>query len=149
MYHTTINNVWFLILWHISQHGSPPNFALNTNERSFWKKKFKVISHLNYKCIIAPPQIIKKIKGEEVKNPRKNLPLSIIITLLVVTILYCGLSTVLTLMVPYYLLDPITPIPQAFSYVELYWAKHIVSIGAIISLLTWLYMIKSQIVKFY
>jgi amino acid transporter len=67
------------------------------------------------------------------------MPISIIITLLVVTVLYCASSSVIALMVPYYLLDPITPIPQAFSFVKMHWAKYLVSIGAITSLATCLY----------
>ena len=43
--------------------------------------------------------------GEEVVNPKRNIPLSILITLTVVSVLYCFLSAVLTLMIPYYLID--------------------------------------------
>jgi len=59
------------------------------------------------------------------------------ITLVVVTVLYSGLSAVLSLMVPYYLLNPVTPFPYAFSYVKLNWASNLISIAAILSLLTW------------
>lgn len=77
--------------------------------------------------------------GEEVKNPNKNIPLSIMITLLVVSFCYCTSSVVLTLMIPFNIILPDIPIPQAFAYVGMHWAKYLVSIGAIASLATCLY----------
>jgi amino acid transporter len=44
-------------------------------------------------------------KGEELVNPKKNMPLSILVTLVVSGVLYVSLSVVLTLMMPYYLAD--------------------------------------------
>lgn len=41
--------------------------------------------------------------GEEARNPKRNIPLSIFLTLLVVLVAYIGVSTVLTLVLPYYL----------------------------------------------
>ncbi len=76
--------------------------------------------------------------GEEVKNPLKALPLSILITLGVCTVAYLGVSIVITLMIPYFLIDTNAPFSSAFAYVEYDWAKYIVSIGAIASLSTWL-----------
>lgn len=75
--------------------------------------------------------------GEEVHNPKRNIPLSIVITLIVVSVCYCSTSIVLTLMIPYYMVNPETPLPQAFDYVRLDWANLFVSIGAIASLATW------------
>lgn len=40
--------------------------------------------------------------GEEAKNPRRNIPLSMILSLLIVFCSYSGVSTVLTMMWPYY-----------------------------------------------
>lgn len=41
--------------------------------------------------------------GEEAKSPKRNVPLSILLTLSVVLFAYVGVSIVLTLMIPYYL----------------------------------------------
>ena len=41
--------------------------------------------------------------GEEAKNPKRNIPLSIVLTLIVVLLAYVGVSIVLTLMIPFYL----------------------------------------------
>lgn len=41
--------------------------------------------------------------GEEARSPKRSIPLSILITLLVVLLAYIGVSIVLTLMIPYYL----------------------------------------------
>jgi amino acid transporter len=75
--------------------------------------------------------------GEEVVNPKKNIPLSILLTLAIASVLYCGLSGVLTLMIPYYLINPNTPLPSAFQYAQLNWATYVVSAGAVASLSTW------------
>lgn len=77
--------------------------------------------------------------GEEVLNPKRNIPISIVITLFIVSLCYISSSIVLTLMIPYYIISPEIPLPQAFDYVGLSWAKYIISAGAIASLVTCLY----------
>ncbi|KAJ8966976.1 hypothetical protein NQ314_003199 [Rhamnusium bicolor] len=72
--------------------------------------------------------------GEEVKNPKKAIPVSIIVSLFIIFLAYFGTSTVVTLMVPYYLQDPNAPIPYAFEHIGWNTAKWIVSIGGIFGL---------------
>lgn len=75
--------------------------------------------------------------GEEVMNPKRNIPLSIVLTLATVATCYCSVSLVLTLMIPYYIIDVAIPIPQAFDYVQMHWAAPVVTVGAMASLITW------------
>jgi amino acid transporter len=70
-------------------------------------------------------------------NAKRTIPIAIITTLVIVALSYISVSTVLSLMMPYYALDPDTPFTMAFNYVGLSWATYVVNVGAIISLATW------------
>ncbi|KAL3269775.1 hypothetical protein HHI36_008835 [Cryptolaemus montrouzieri] len=72
--------------------------------------------------------------GEEVKNPKKAIPIAIIVSLFIIFLAYFGTSTVLTLMVPYYEQNPTAPIPFAFDSVQWHTAAIIVTIGALFGL---------------
>lgn len=74
--------------------------------------------------------------GEEAINPKRNIPLAIVISLIIIFLAYFGVSTVLTMMLPYYLQDPDAPFPKAFDAVEWYTIKWIVTIGAVFALCT-------------
>lgn len=74
--------------------------------------------------------------GEEAINPKRNIPLAIVISLIIIFLAYFGVSTVLTMMLPYYLQDPDAPFPKAFDEVEWYTIKWIVTIGAVFALCT-------------
>nr|CAI5867051.1 unnamed protein product [Callosobruchus analis] len=72
--------------------------------------------------------------GEEVKNPKRAIPISIMLSLFIIFMSYFGISTVVTLMLPYYEQNPDAPIPYAFEAVNWNTAKWIVSIGALFGL---------------
>lgn len=74
--------------------------------------------------------------GEEAKNPKRNIPLAIVISLIIIFLAYFGISTVLTMMLPYYLQNPDAPFPHAFEEIGWTAIKWIVSIGAIFALCT-------------
>lgn len=72
--------------------------------------------------------------GEETRNPRRSMPMSIILSLTVVLLAYLGISTVLTMMLPYYEQNLSAPLPYVFERMNLPVAAHIVSYGAIFGL---------------
>lgn len=76
--------------------------------------------------------------AEEVKNPQRNLPRGIFGGLAIVTVLYVGVSLVLTGMVPYTTLaeaeDP--SLATAFIAVGADWAAQVISIGILAGLTT-------------
>ncbi|XP_050439963.1 cationic amino acid transporter 2-like [Adelges cooleyi] len=74
--------------------------------------------------------------GEESKKPRRDIPLSIVISLFIITFSYCSLATVLTLMWPYYDQDidaPFIHIYEKLSWTVLQW---VVTVGAVFALFT-------------
>lgn len=74
--------------------------------------------------------------GEEAINPKRNIPLAIVISLIIIFLSYFGVSTVLTMMLPYFEQDRDAPFPKAFDHVEWYTIKWIVTIGAVFALCT-------------
>lgn len=72
--------------------------------------------------------------GEEVKNPAKAIPLSIIYSLLVIFICYCGVSAIQTLMWPYYDQNQLAPLLYVFKQVNYRFAGYILTIGAMAGL---------------
>lgn len=74
--------------------------------------------------------------GEETRNPQRSIPIAIVVSLLIVCCAYIGISSVLTLMLPYYLQDAAAPLPHAFQAVNLPSAAGVVAIGALFGLST-------------
>ncbi|MCX8052559.1 MAG: amino acid permease [Armatimonadetes bacterium] len=69
--------------------------------------------------------------AEEARNPQRDVPIGIIGSLAICTILYIAVAAVLTGMVPYNKLDPHAGVAVAFSQVGLPWAKYLISFGAV------------------
>ncbi|MCL6633073.1 MAG: amino acid permease [Alicyclobacillus herbarius] len=74
--------------------------------------------------------------AEEVKNPQKHLPIGILGSLVVATVLYMTVSLVLTGMVPYVRLDVKDPVAYAVQVVHLNWIAGLISLAAIIGITT-------------
>ncbi len=72
--------------------------------------------------------------GEEATNAPKSIPVAIVASLLLVFVAYFGVSSVITLMIPFNMLDKRSPIPDAFRQRGLPWANYIISVGAICGL---------------
>jgi APA family basic amino acid/polyamine antiporter len=69
--------------------------------------------------------------AEEARNPSRDVPIGIIGSLLLCTILYIAVAAVLTGMVPYQQIDIDAPIAKAFSRIGLPWAHAVISLGAL------------------
>jgi basic amino acid/polyamine antiporter, APA family len=72
--------------------------------------------------------------GEETRKPSRDLPLGLLGTLGICTVLYVGVSLVITGMVPYAELDEGAPIASAFDAVGAGWAAVLISIAAVAGL---------------
>ncbi|XP_065627985.1 cationic amino acid transporter 2, vacuolar isoform X1 [Quercus suber] len=72
--------------------------------------------------------------AEEVKNPQRDLPLGIGASLFLCCALYMMVSVVVVGLVPYYAMDPDTPISSAFASHGMQWAAYIITVGTITAL---------------
>ncbi|KAH6794484.1 cationic amino acid transporter 2 [Perilla frutescens var. hirtella] len=68
--------------------------------------------------------------AEEVKDPQKDLPIGIGTALSMCCTLYMLVSAVIVGLVPYYAMDPDTPISSAFASHGMQWAAYIITIGS-------------------
>jgi APA family basic amino acid/polyamine antiporter len=69
--------------------------------------------------------------AEEARNPSRDVPIGIIASLTLCTVLYIAVAAVLTGMVPYDKIAIDAPLAQAFSRVGLPWAHFLISVGAL------------------
>ncbi|HZT59717.1 MAG TPA: amino acid permease [Pyrinomonadaceae bacterium] len=70
------------------------------------------------------------VHSEEAKNPAKDVPIGIIASLIICTLLYIAVSAVLTGMVPTNKIDINAPVVEAFKSVGLTWMQYLVAFGA-------------------
>jgi basic amino acid/polyamine antiporter, APA family len=69
--------------------------------------------------------------AEEAKNPQRDIPIALIGSLIVCTILYIAVAAVITGMVPYDKISIDAPVSNAFMQVGIGWAQFVISLGAI------------------
>ncbi|KAF3450320.1 hypothetical protein FNV43_RR06400 [Rhamnella rubrinervis] len=69
--------------------------------------------------------------AEETKNPGRDIPIGLVGSMVITTLLYCLLAMTLCLMQPYQEVDKHAPFSIAFEAVGMGWAKYIVAAGAL------------------
>jgi APA family basic amino acid/polyamine antiporter len=71
--------------------------------------------------------------AEETRNPQRNMPIGILASLIVCTVIYIAVAVVLTGMVKSNELGTAEPLATAFSARGIHWAAGIISLGAVVA----------------
>jgi basic amino acid/polyamine antiporter, APA family len=71
--------------------------------------------------------------AEETRDPQRNMPIGILASLVVCTVLYIAVAVVLTGMVPASQLGTAEPLSTAFAVRGIHWAAGIVAFGAVVA----------------
>jgi APA family basic amino acid/polyamine antiporter len=69
--------------------------------------------------------------AEEARNPQRDLPIGIIVSLFICTLLYIAVAAVLTGLIPYSKIDVHAPVAEALSASGYRWGAAIVAVGAV------------------
>ncbi|HNX51398.1 MAG TPA: amino acid permease, partial [Thermoanaerobaculaceae bacterium] len=69
--------------------------------------------------------------AEEARKPHRDVPIAIVASLTICTVLYIAVSAILTGMVPYHQINIDAPVSDAFRQVGLPWAQFLISLGAL------------------
>lgn len=72
--------------------------------------------------------------AEETKNPSRDLPIGILGSLTICTVIYILVAAVLTGIVPWQDIDTHAPIAAAMNYINQNWVAGLISIGAVVGL---------------
>ncbi len=70
------------------------------------------------------------VHSEEAKQPARDVPIGIIASLIICTILYIAVAAVLTAMVPYNKINIDAPVVDAFKQAGMTWMQYLVAAGA-------------------
>ena len=76
------------------------------------------------------------VSAEEARDPRKSILRALLGSLAIVTLLYVGTASALTLVTNYTDIDAEAPLPSAFQARGLTWARYILSVGPLCGLTT-------------
>jgi APA family basic amino acid/polyamine antiporter len=74
--------------------------------------------------------------AEETRNPKKDVPLGLMLCLAVIIILYVAVAFVLTGMVPFKQIDVGNALPAALARIGIHWGGALVATGAIIGMIS-------------
>jgi APA family basic amino acid/polyamine antiporter len=69
--------------------------------------------------------------SEEAKNPQRDIPIGIIASLIICTVLYIAIALALTGLIPWNQLDVADPLAVALQYIHANWAAGLLSLGAV------------------
>jgi APA family basic amino acid/polyamine antiporter len=72
--------------------------------------------------------------AEECKNPGRDMPIGIIGSLILCTVIYVATAAVLTGIEPWHQLGVADPLAQVFANLELHWVAGVISLGAVFSM---------------
>ncbi len=98
------------------------------------------LSHFGWGGVLAASSIVffavfgydtLTTAAEESKNPQRDLPRAVLLSLGISMILYVAVSLVLTGMVPYQTLNSDAPVDAAFAALGLDWVRGIINVAAI------------------
>lgn len=78
--------------------------------------------------------------AEETKNPSRDIPLGLLGSMSIITVIYCLMALSLSMMQKYTDIDPDAAYSVAFQSVGMKWAKYLVAIGALKGMTTVLLM---------
>ncbi|PRR80895.1 putative amino acid permease YhdG [Clostridium luticellarii] len=74
--------------------------------------------------------------AEETVNPKRDIPLGLGICMIIIVILYIGVSLVLTGIVPYKLIDVNNALPASLALIGINWGSALVAVGAIVGMIS-------------
>ncbi|CAH0715866.1 unnamed protein product, partial [Brenthis ino] len=123
--------------WHIKVEDIPEEYRSQAGEGGFMPWGVAGVMAGAAKCFFGFVGFdCVATTGEEAKNPKRDIPISIVLSLIIIFVSYFSIATVLTMMWPYYLQDADAPFPHVFTEAGMPIIKWIVTIGAIFALCT-------------
>jgi basic amino acid/polyamine antiporter, APA family len=72
--------------------------------------------------------------AEETRNPKRDIPIGILGSLIICTIIYVAVAAVLIGIIPWQQLGVADPLPAALAFIHLDWAAGVVSFGAVVAM---------------
>ena len=117
----------FTAIWHVKPVNWTPFFPYGWNG-VFSGAAIIFFSFIGFDAVSTA--------AEETKNPTRNLPIGILGSVGISTILYIVVVAILTGVVSYTQLNTTAPVAMALSLIGLHWASGLISVGAITGITT-------------